>query len=441
MKKLVPLFFLFMLTGFSVLAQLGVNSDNTPPDPSAGLDVKFTNKGLLPPRVALTAINSAVPVAAPAVGLLVYNTATSGTPPNNVLPGYHCWNGSNWIPVAPPQGTNIGDMLYWNGTKWVILAAGSNGQLLSLANNMPAWGNSQLPALNTTDVISIASTHAGGGGNVVLHGGYAVTARGVCWSTSPNPGINDSHTTDGSGLGVFSSTLTGLLPNTLYYVRAYATSAAGTGYGNELSFTTILPCGTTITVNHLAGLVAPVSKIVNYNTVNNIPGEPLKCWITNNLGSDHQASAKNDNSEESSGWYWQFNSLQGYKHTGSSRIPNTSWITSINESSDWTEGKDPCKTEMGGIWRIPTSSEYSNIDAAGGWVDWNGPWNSDLKLHAAGALNTGGSLMWRGSAGYYWCGSQSNSTDGYFIYISGGSSYVSGASKAYGFSLRCISEN
>ena len=111
--------FFFKIVQFCILtflalnsfAQLGINTDNSAPDPSAGLDVKFTNKGLLPPRIALTAINSALPVTAPAAGLLVYNIATAGTPPNNVLPGYYCWNGTRWNSVAPPQGTSVGDML------------------------------------------------------------------------------------------------------------------------------------------------------------------------------------------------------------------------------------------------------------------------------------------------------------------------------------------
>jgi hypothetical protein len=64
-------------------------------------------------------------------------------------------------------------------------------------------------------------------------------ARGVCWSTSPNPTTADSYTIDGTGTGTFVSILSGLTPNTLYYVRAYATNSVGTAYGNEVSFTTL----------------------------------------------------------------------------------------------------------------------------------------------------------------------------------------------------------
>lgn len=95
-----------------------------------------------------------------------------------------------------------------------------------------------LPTVTTASITAILATSATGGGNVTATGGCAVTARGVCWSTSTNPTISNSHTTDGSGTGSFTSSITGLTPNTTYYVRAYATNSAGTAYGSQVSFTT-----------------------------------------------------------------------------------------------------------------------------------------------------------------------------------------------------------
>ena len=66
-----------------------------------------------------------------------------------------------------------------------------------------------------------------------------MTARGVCWNTSSNPTTANSHTTDGSGTGTFVSSLTGLTPNTLYYLRAYAVNTSGTAYGDDVTFTTL----------------------------------------------------------------------------------------------------------------------------------------------------------------------------------------------------------
>jgi gingipain R len=95
------------------------------------------------------------------------------------------------------------------------------------------------PTVTTTAISAIDKTTATGGGNVTADGGAIVTARGICWSTSQNPTVSGSHTTDGTGTGSFTSSMTGLTANTTYYVRAYATNSAGTAYGEELSFTTL----------------------------------------------------------------------------------------------------------------------------------------------------------------------------------------------------------
>ena len=95
-----------------------------------------------------------------------------------------------------------------------------------------------LPTVITRVVSFINSTTAQSGGNITAGGSAAVIARGVCWSTSANPNIADSKTTDGSGTGAFSSSLSGLTAGATYYVRAYATNSARTAYGNEVSFTT-----------------------------------------------------------------------------------------------------------------------------------------------------------------------------------------------------------
>ena len=93
--------------------------------------------------------------------------------------------------------------------------------------------------LETTAVSSITSTTAESGGNIVHNGGASVTAYGVCWSTSHAPDIEDDLTSDGTGTGEFTSSLTGLSPSTTYYVRAYATNSVGTAYGVEVEFTTL----------------------------------------------------------------------------------------------------------------------------------------------------------------------------------------------------------
>jgi uncharacterized protein (TIGR02145 family) len=96
----------------------------------------------------------------------------------------------------------------------------------------------EIPEVSTEPVTNIAATEALTGGKVVDDFKAEVTDRGVCWSTNQSPSITDANTHDGSGLGSFESVITGLTYNTKYYVRAYATNSEGTGYGNEVEFTT-----------------------------------------------------------------------------------------------------------------------------------------------------------------------------------------------------------
>jgi hypothetical protein len=102
----------------------------------------------------------------------------------------------------------------------------------------PADSLLRFPSVVTGSVSSISVTTATSGGNVISEGESSVTARGVCWGTDQVPVITNSITTDGSGTGIFSSNLTGLYQGTTYYVRAYATNSAGTGYGAAQTFTT-----------------------------------------------------------------------------------------------------------------------------------------------------------------------------------------------------------
>jgi hypothetical protein len=201
------------------------------------------------------------------------------------------------------------------------------------------------------------------------------------------------------------------------------------------------PCGINITINHVAGNVAPVNKTVTYGTATGIPGETAKCWIDRNLGASQQATAVNDATEGSAGWYWQFNLKQGYKHDGANRTPFTTWISSISENSDWTAVNDPCSIELGSPWRIPTYTEWNNVYNTGDWENWNGPWNSGLNLHAAGYLDySDGSMDFRGIYAGYWSSTQFSTTTGWDVgfHIEGSTMYSD--SKAVGLTLRCLRE-
>lgn len=94
------------------------------------------------------------------------------------------------------------------------------------------------PVLTTAEISGITYTEAEGGGTITSDGGAAITVRGVCWSTNPTPTIANRKTLDGAGSGAFVSNISGLMPQTTYYVRAYAINSHGAGYGDTVSFAT-----------------------------------------------------------------------------------------------------------------------------------------------------------------------------------------------------------
>jgi uncharacterized protein (TIGR02145 family) len=124
----------------------------------------------------------------------------------------------------------------------------NNGNSVAFSNEVTITTNSnQLPTITTTAISSITSISATSGGTITNDGGSIIMYRGVVWSTNPSPTINlTTNTSDGNGLGSFTSLITGLQPNTTYYVRAYAYNGLGYTYGNELTFTTPFTPDTTV---------------------------------------------------------------------------------------------------------------------------------------------------------------------------------------------------
>lgn len=225
------------LSGFA--QNVGINSTGNPPNPSAGLDIDFPDRGLLIPRVSLTNSSSFAPLSAHVAGMVVYNTATAG----DVTPGFYYNDGLKWI-SGFPNGNAIGDMLYWTGSAWNLLPVGTVGQYLTLnASNIPTWTTASVggvyATLTTTAASAITTITATSGGNVVSDGGSVVVQRGVCWNTIGSPTIADTKTINASGLGIFSSSLTGLLSGTTYYIRSYAINSSVVSYGDEITFTTL----------------------------------------------------------------------------------------------------------------------------------------------------------------------------------------------------------
>jgi plastocyanin len=127
---------------------------------------------------------------------------------------------------------------------FTVLAAGAI--LLYQCKNA---ATTTLPVLTTASVSGITPTNASAGGNITNDGNATVSSRGVCWSTVASPTVADSKSSDGTGSGSFTSTLTGLSASTEYHVRAYATNSEGTAYGDELTFTSASPSAPVLSTN------------------------------------------------------------------------------------------------------------------------------------------------------------------------------------------------
>ncbi|NVO19894.1 MAG: hypothetical protein HXX13_09340 [Bacteroidetes bacterium] len=383
MRRVLTFIVLFLVLEMGVFAQVGINTDQSEPDNSAMLDVKSSTRGMLVPRMTFAQRNS---IANPAEGLQVI-----------------CTN-------CNQDGTAV--LSVYLGGKWVNLTVACP------IPNAPLQG-----------------THVQTNGQITWNWTGAPISTGFKWNTT-----NDSTTATDMGTST-TKTESGLNVGGIYSRYVWAYNSCGTS-GATMLTAQALSCGTSFTASHVAGNVAPVSKTTTYGTVTNIPGETSKCWITSNLGSDHQATAVNDATEPSAGWYWQFDQKQGFKHDGITRTPSSQWISNINENTDWLTANDPCNLLLGSMWRIPTYTEWNNVSTAGGWTNWTSTWNSGLKLHAAGDLELNfGLVTSRGTYGFYWSSLQTSPAVGWNFTLGSGLGGMYSNSKPYAFTLRCIRDN
>lgn len=179
-----------------------------------------------------------------------------------------------------------GDTLYVRFYPYDLAAEGS-WKLIDVDSVMISGATTGLailpPTVATVAPSYISTTFFTTGGKVTANGGGDLTARGVCWNTAGNPTVSDSHTSDSTGIGLFSSSVTGLAKGTKFYVRAYATNISGTGYGAEDSATTLAaivpPTLTTATPTNVLAVTATAG-----GTVTDWGGDTVKargvCWDT-----------------------------------------------------------------------------------------------------------------------------------------------------------------
>ena len=209
---------------------------------SYGNQVTFTSLSYPPPTVTTTSVTNITQTTATSGGNV---TSNSGTP---VTARGVCWSTSTNPTIADDitsDGTGTGNFTsnltgLTANTIYYVRAYATNISGTSYGNQVTFHTlNCSLPSVTTSAVTNITPTTATGGGDVISDGGAPVITKGVCWSTSQYPTIYNSITTDGSDTGNFTSSITGLMADTVYYVRAYATNSMGTSYGKQVSFTTL----------------------------------------------------------------------------------------------------------------------------------------------------------------------------------------------------------
>ena len=189
--------------------------------------------------------------------------------------------------------------------------------------------------VTTAEPTDITGTSAVVGGTVTLGEGNHVFARGVCWSMEPNPDVDDSHSIDATVTGFLSVTLTGLTPETTYYVRAYVVTDYGLAYGEELSFTTLesgnsnVPTGAIdgkFSINEDGGQVYFSQGNLQYQASSNT-------WKFAENQYDYVGSTNSNISSTYSGWIDLFGwGTSGYNHGANCYQPwSTSQTAAINK--------------------------------------------------------------------------------------------------------------
>jgi uncharacterized protein (TIGR02145 family) len=310
------------------------------------------------------------------------------------------------------------------------------GVLLILTNACKKEDNSNLiPVLTTSAESNIMVNTATGGGNITSDGGATVTSRGVCWSTDITPTISDNQTTDGAGIGSFTSNITDLIGNTRYYVRAYATNNNGTGYGGAISFITAAVADIDGNVYYAVTIGTQVWLVENLKTTKYSNGDPIP-----NVTGDSQwndlitgAYCNYDNNDSNATTYGRL--YNSYAVKDNRKIAPTGWH--VPSDQEWTVLTDYFGGESiaGGKlketgtehWYNPNTGATNESGFTGlpGGFRYNAGWFDDI-----------------GRSGSWWTSTEDVRGHSWERWLYYGSPEVDRSvdNEALGFSIRCIKD-
>ena len=266
-----------------------------------------------------------------------------------------CWGTVKFPTLSSPHtndGTGTGEFAsemsgMRPNTEYYVRAYATNAAGTIYGDNIK-FTTIGFPMVSIVDISDIRRTSAAVVAYVTYHGGTDVTARGICWSVNPNPTTDDYHTTDGKGTGEFSTEMTELIPNTKYYVRAYATNELGTAYGDEESIITV------------PEEQEPTGYINGYPYVDLGLPSGLK-WAMHDVG----ASSITDFGDA---YAW------GEIETKSSYTPENCTSFSITEDISGDPRYDAARAKWSSTWRMPTIDEAIELGkyCAFRWIIYDG---------------------------------------------------------------------
>jgi uncharacterized protein (TIGR02145 family) len=219
------------------------------------------------------------------------------------------------------------------------------GSLIVLATGCKKDKKSGVPVLETLQIEYIAQKAAQSGGNITSNGGSMITIRGVCWSTHDSPTVSDYRSFNGAANGEFESFITGLTPNTTYYVRAYAMNSHGTGYGNLVSFTTHPDSFS----DARDGIVYRMVTIGN------------QIWMGENLKYLPAVSEPSSGSETAPHYYVQSGAGFNYAYSNYGVLYN--WPAAMNGASGSNSNPSGVQGVCPDGWHLPSRAEWDELIA------------------------------------------------------------------------------